>query len=57
MLQHRVAVHQQLVYSLEDSGLCAEAGWVSAAVSSQVCFINMAESSHQLLEVTRCHTQ
>lgn len=45
------------MYSLEDVGLCAEAGWISAAVSFQVGFKHVAESGHQLLEVARSHTQ
>ena len=44
---------QEVMYSLEDVRLCAEAGRVSAAVSSQVCFINVAEGGHELLEVSR----
>lgn len=55
MCEYHGEGQQQLVDPLEDVGLCAEAGGVSAAVSSQVCFKDMAESSHQHLEVTHCH--
>jgi len=56
-LAYRVAGQQQLVYFLEDVSICAETGGVSAAVCSQVRLVNVAEGSHQLLEVAGCQTQ
>ena len=46
-----------MVYSLEDVSICTEAGGLSTTVVSHVSFENMAESSHQSLEVTCCYTQ
>lgn len=42
---------------LEDVGVCAEAGSVSAAVGSQVRLVNTPERRHQLPQVTGSHLQ